>query len=82
MLQNIMMGCHLGTPNDQGSGIRLGQSVGGKTDHMDRVTAWRFLNPPLAFAQGIVVNKNGRRFCNEMVYGATSRRCYVRKQRR
>jgi len=38
---------------------------------MDRVTAWRFLNPPLAFAQGIVVNKNGQRFCNEMVYGAT-----------
>jgi 3-oxo-5alpha-steroid 4-dehydrogenase len=64
-------GMPLGTPNDQGSGIRLGQSVGGKTDHMDRVTAWRFLNPPLAFAQGIVVNKNGRRFCNEMVYGAT-----------
>ena len=64
-------GMPLGTPNDQGSGIRLGQSVGGKTDHMDRVTAWRFLNPPLAFAQGIVVNKNGQRFCNEMVYGAT-----------
>jgi 3-oxo-5alpha-steroid 4-dehydrogenase len=64
-------GMPLGTPNDQGSGIRLGQSVGGKTDHMDRVTAWRFLNPPLAFAQGIVVNKSGQRFCNEMVYGAT-----------
>jgi len=64
-------GMPLGTPNDQGSGIRLGQSVGGKTQHMDRVTAWRFLNPPLAFAQGIVVNKNGQRFCNEMVYGAT-----------
>ena len=64
-------GMPLGTPNDQGSGIRLGQSVGGKTDHMNRVTAWRFLNPPLAFAQGIVVNKNGQRFCNEMVYGAT-----------
>jgi 3-oxo-5alpha-steroid 4-dehydrogenase len=64
-------GMPLGTPNDQGSGIRLGQSVGGKTDHMNRVTAWRFLNPPLAFAQGMVVNKSGKRFCNEMVYGAT-----------
>ena len=64
-------GMPLGTSNDQGSGIRLGQSVGGKTDHMDRVTAWRFLNPPLAFAQGIVVNRHGERFCNEMVYGAT-----------
>jgi 3-oxo-5alpha-steroid 4-dehydrogenase len=64
-------GMPLGTSNDQGCGIRLGQSVGGKTDHMNRVTAWRFLNPPLAFAQGIVVNKHGQRFCNEMVYGAT-----------
>ena len=64
-------GMPLGTSNDQGCGIRLGQSVGGKTDHMNRVTAWRFLNPPLAFAQGIVVNKHGKRFCNEMVYGAT-----------
>tara|TARA_B110000014_G_C20123374_1_gene596544 strand:+ start:230 stop:1936 length:1707 start_codon:yes stop_codon:yes gene_type:complete len=64
-------GMPLGTSNDQGSGIRLGQSVGGQTDHMDRVTAWRFLNPPLAFAQGMVVNKAGKRFCNEMVYGAT-----------
>ena len=66
-----LAGMPLGAPNDQGSGIRLGQSVGGKTDHMDRVTAWRFLNPPIAFAQGIVVNKSGQRFCNEMVYGAT-----------
>lgn len=64
-------GMPLGTSNDQGSGIRLGQSVGGKTNHMNRVTAWRFLNPPLAFARGVVVNKNGQRFCNEMVYGAT-----------
>ena len=60
-------GMPLGTSNEQGWGIRLGQSVGGKTDHMNRVTAWRFLNPPLAFAQGIVVNKQGKRFCNEMV---------------
>ena len=28
-------GMPLGTSNDQGSGIRLGQSVGGKTDHME-----------------------------------------------
>ena len=64
-------GMPLGTSQDNGSGIRLGQSVGGRTKHMDRVTAWRFLNPPMSFAKGMVVNKNGRRFCNEMVYGAT-----------
>jgi len=66
-----ILGMPLGTSQDQGDGIRLGQSVGGQTDHMNRVTAWRFLNPPLAFAQGIVVNQDGERFCNEMVYGAT-----------
>ena len=64
-------GMPLGTSQDNGSGIRLGQSVGGRTKHMDRVTAWRFLNPPMSFAKGMVVNKNGKRFCNEMVYGAT-----------
>ena len=64
-------GMPLGTSQDNGSGIRLGQSVGGRTKHMDRVTAWRFLNPPMSFAKGMVVNKDGKRFCNEMVYGAT-----------
>ena len=64
-------GMPLGTSCDDGSGIRLGQSVGGKTTLMDRVTAWRFLNPPHSFAKGIVVNKAGKRFTNEMVYGAT-----------
>ena len=64
-------GMPLGTSHDTGSGIRLGQSVGGKTDHMSRVTAWRMINPPMAFAKGLVVNKQGIRFGNEMVYGAT-----------
>ena len=64
-------GMPLGTSHDTGSGIRLGQTVGGKTDYMNRVTAWRMLNPPMAFARGLVVNKNGVRFGNEMVYGAT-----------
>jgi len=61
----------LGTACDDGSGIRLGQSIGAKTSLMNRVTAWRFLNPPRSFAKGIVVNKQGHRFTNEMVYGAT-----------
>ena len=64
-------GMPLGTSHDTGSGIRLGQSVGGKTAHMNRVTAWRMLNPPMSFAKGLVVNKHGKRFGNEMVYGAT-----------
>ncbi len=66
-----MSGYPLGTDGDSGAGIRLGQSVGGVADNMDRITAWRFINPPLSFARGLIVNKNGQRFINEMVYGAT-----------
>ncbi len=61
----------LGTDGDNGAGIRLGQSVGGQASNMDRITAWRFINPPLSFARGMIVNMKGERFINEMVYGAT-----------
>lgn len=60
----------LGNTGCDGSGIRLGQSVGGATDLMQRVSAWRFINPPLAWATGIVVNQEGRRYVNEQCYGA------------
>lgn len=64
-------GIPLGTPGDDGSGIRLGQSVGAATDRLDRATAWRFINPPLAWSNGIIVNRHGRRIVNESCYGAT-----------
>ncbi|CAH0990509.1 3-oxo-5-alpha-steroid 4-dehydrogenase [Sinobacterium norvegicum] len=60
----------LGTAGCNGSGIRLGQSVGGAVDQMDSVSAWRFINPPQAWPQGIVVNGQGQRYVNEQVYGA------------
>lgn len=60
----------LGTTGCDGSSIRLGQSAGGDAAHLERVSAWRFINPPLAWARGIVVDPQGRRFCNEEVYGA------------
>lgn len=63
-------GLPLGTPGDDGSGIHLGESAGGVTDHMERVSAWRFINPPLAWARGIIVNASGERYCDETVYGA------------
>jgi 3-oxo-5alpha-steroid 4-dehydrogenase len=63
-------GMPLGTASDNGSGILLGQSVGGKTDLMDRVSAWRFINPPEAFAKGMILNQNGERYINEFQYGA------------
>jgi 3-oxo-5alpha-steroid 4-dehydrogenase len=63
-------GMPLGTASDNGSGILLGTSVGAKTDLMNRVSAWRFINPPEAFAKGMIINKNGERYINEFMYGA------------
>jgi 3-oxo-5alpha-steroid 4-dehydrogenase len=63
-------GMPLGTVADDGMGIRLGQSAGGAVDLLDRVSAWRFINPPEAFTRGIVVDKHGERYVNEMMYGA------------
>ncbi|BCN57573.1 FAD-binding protein [Rhodococcus hoagii] len=63
-------GTGLGTIGDDGSGIRLGQSAGGATDRMERVSAWRFFNPPIAMTEGVLVNKEGERICNELFYGA------------
>jgi 3-oxo-5alpha-steroid 4-dehydrogenase len=60
-----------GTLGDTGSGIRLGQSVGGAVGCMDRITGWCNINPPAAWARGIVVNKDGGRICHEGVYGST-----------
>ncbi len=60
----------LGTSGCDGSGIRLGLSAGGACGRMERVSAWRFINPPLAWARGMIVDRQGRRFCNEEVYGA------------
>lgn len=61
----------VGATGCDGSGLRLGTSVGGQGAGLERVSAWRFLNPPYSWHKGIVVNREGRRFCNEEVYGAT-----------
>ena len=66
-----LKGMPLGTPGDDGSAIRLGQSAGGATDRMHHASAWRFINPPIAWAQGMVVGRSGRRYVNEMLYGAS-----------
>jgi 3-oxo-5alpha-steroid 4-dehydrogenase len=69
-----------GSPGDDGSGILLGKSAGGKLDRMGQVSAWRFINPPLAWGQGILVNKLGARYVNEMSYGATIGHAMVEQQ--
>jgi 3-oxo-5alpha-steroid 4-dehydrogenase len=63
-------GLPLGTAGDDGMGIRLGGSVGGKLAHMHRASAWRFLYPPNAFAEGVLIDDKGERFANEFWYGA------------
>jgi len=61
----------IGTLGDDGSGIALGQSVGGAVGQMDSCSAWRFINPPVEFTKGILVDRNGERICNEEYYGGT-----------
>ncbi|HSJ21713.1 MAG TPA: FAD-binding protein [Nocardioidaceae bacterium] len=63
-------GLPLGTLADDGSGILMGQSVGGATKYMDRASAWRFYTPPSALAKGVLLGPNGERVCNEALYGA------------
>jgi len=60
-----------GTLGDQGAGIIMGMTAGGSTALMGKVSAWRFINPPKAWSDAIVVNGKGERFVDETVYGAT-----------
>ncbi len=64
------MTMRLGATGCDGSGIRMAQLAGGTTSRMEKVSAWRFINPPSPWPRGIVVSSNAQRFCNEQVYGA------------
>lgn len=63
-------GWPIGGAGCDGSGVRLGTSVGAATARLDNVSAWRFITPPYCWPKGLVVNLHGERFCNEQVYGA------------
>ena len=67
---NYRRGMPLGTIGCDGSGIAMAEAIGAQTQNMNRISAWRFINPPLSFAQGILVDQNGKRFVNEALYGA------------
>ena len=60
----------LGNPGDDGAGVKLGVSVGAQTDRMNHLSAWRFINPPSAFAKGMLINHQGKRIVDETNYGA------------
>ncbi|MBK7948855.1 MAG: FAD-dependent oxidoreductase [Deltaproteobacteria bacterium] len=54
---------------DDGSGIRLGMSVGGAAIHMDELFVTLPFYPPESHVKGILVNDKGARFINEDAYG-------------
>ncbi|HUQ55825.1 FAD-binding protein [Lentzea sp.] len=63
-------GLALGTPGDDGSGIRLGVAAGGKTARMDKISVWRFVTPPSELRRGVLVDADGQRFGDATRYGA------------
>lgn len=60
----------LGGLGDDGAGLRLGMSVGAAADYLDKISAWRFVNPPYEWTKGVIVGRDGRRITNEEQYGA------------
>jgi 3-oxo-5alpha-steroid 4-dehydrogenase len=63
-------GLPLGTPGDDGAGLRLGLAAGGVAARLDRLSAWRFISPPTALISGLLVDRDGNRICDESRYGA------------
>jgi 3-oxo-5alpha-steroid 4-dehydrogenase len=58
----------IGTPNDDGRGIRMGVGAGGATTRLDSFECALPLGPPHRLARGILVNRDGERFINEDTY--------------
>lgn len=56
------------TGNDDGSGIRMGLSVGAAAVQMHEVLSTRPFLPPEQLIKGIFVNQRGQRFINEDAY--------------
>ncbi|MGN6792294.1 MAG: FAD-binding protein [Streptosporangiaceae bacterium] len=75
-------GLALGTAGDDGSGLALGVGAGGTAKFLDRVSCWRFITPPSAFLGGILVDRSGRRVCDESLYGAAIGEAMVRRHER
>jgi 3-oxo-5alpha-steroid 4-dehydrogenase len=58
----------IGTPADDGRGIRMGAGAGALTTRLDSFECALPLGPPHRLARGILVNRNGERFINEDTY--------------
>ncbi|MCW3479685.1 FAD-binding protein [Neisseriaceae bacterium JH1-16] len=70
----------LGSPGCDGEALRLAEPLAAEVKHLDRMSAWRFINPPYAWVHGMLVNRMGQRFCNEEQYGAAIGHELVEKQ--
>jgi 3-oxo-5alpha-steroid 4-dehydrogenase len=64
----VARGMPLGNSHDDGLGIRLGESVGGTTEHMEGAFFTAPYYPPGKHVFGVVVNQEGRRIVNEDGY--------------
>lgn len=60
----------LGTIADDGSGIKLGMSVGARTDLLERISAWKFLYAPENWVKACSIGPDGERLVGEEYYGA------------
>jgi len=71
----------VGTDNDDGRGIRLGEGAGGTTTRMDSVECALPIGPPHRMARALLVGKDGKRFINEDTYtGRIGHRALVDQQ--
>ena len=64
----LVRGMALGNTHDDGLGIRLGESVGGVAEHMERSFLTAPIYPPVEMLLGICVNNRGDRFVAEDSY--------------
>ena len=60
----------VGNPGDTGSGILMGQGVGGAVIHMSEAFVTLPYYPPASLTYGIFVNAQAQRFINEDIYHA------------
>lgn len=67
---DYLLSAPLGTIADDGSGIKLGMTVGARTAMLERVSAWRFLYPPASWTKSCSVGPDGARLVSEEFYGA------------
>ena len=58
----------IGTPADDGRGIRMGVGAGAVTTRLETFECALPLGPPHRLARGILVNRHGERFINEDAY--------------